>query len=71
MEPGARRLLRTFATHVWRFRDARSNAAVTEFVVNYDTRSVHIGQDKQGALCASMTTGNGRPSALPASASEG
>ena len=71
VEPGARRLLRTFATHIWRFRDARSHAAVTEFVVNYDTRSVHIRQDKQGALCASMTTGNGRPSPLPVGATEG
>lgn len=63
MEPGARRLLRTFATHIWRFRDARTNAAVTEFVVDYDTRSVHIRQDKRGALCAWMTSGSGRPAA--------
>ena len=55
VEPGARRLLRTFATHIWRFRDARSDAAVTEVAVDYDTRSVHIRQDKRGALCATTT----------------
>ncbi|KAK9828399.1 hypothetical protein WJX81_004144 [Elliptochloris bilobata] len=55
VEPGARRLQRTFAAHIWRFKDACSGAAVTEFVADHDTRSVHIPQDKRGELSASMS----------------
>lgn len=54
VEPGARRLLRTFATHCWRLADAKTGAAVKEFTVDYETRSVHVGTDKLGRLSTSM-----------------
>ncbi|KAK9825387.1 hypothetical protein WJX81_007968 [Elliptochloris bilobata] len=69
--PGARRLLRTFATHIWRFKDARSGAPVTEDVrreaslteveVGMDTQCVRIRVHRRGGLCAVSSSGLATP----------
>lgn len=66
--PGTRRLLRTFATHIWRFKDARSAAPVsqdarsaapdvTEFEVGLDTQCVRLRTDRRGSLRAIGASG--------------
>ena len=65
--PGTRRLLHTFATHIWRFKDARSEApvtqdalqapAITEFEVTLDTQCVRLRTDRRGSLRAIGASG--------------
>ena len=65
--PGTRRLLRTFATHIWRFKDSRSEAPVTqdvraapdvtEFEVGLDTQCVRLRTDRRGGLRAIGASG--------------